>query len=197
MKILNFFVLSMTVVLFFTSCEKIFYYKLTEVDKQMIPYYLGQKISFVDSLGQPFDLIVTKDTISWNGGDQEFWEQKVVELQSKNLDFYIVIVVNEAYASGQISIFISSIHIHYGIGYDMEGNFANFSNTTICYNNLLINNKIFYDVVRSVVFYDECDELGNIIGGRHKTSIYYNKTYGILQLEDKDKVVFTIDTQSE
>jgi hypothetical protein len=58
------------------------------------------------------------------------------------------------------------------------------------YSSLEINNKGYCDVVECIIYKrDYNEELEQRKLGR----LLYNKTYGILQLEDKDKVLFTID----
>ena len=170
-------------------------YKLTEADKQMIPYKLGENISFIDSLGQHFVLTVTNDYTAWSRWDFDHdaareleyvsFEYRVVHLQSKSNNLRIELNVYGYYGSENHSIRVALSLFRdrfYFFPYGSDGQF--FSDTNI----LEINNKIYNDVVEYII-YQQNYPYEDILPMR----LLYNKTYGILQFEQKDKVIFSID----
>jgi len=169
-----------------TSCNKPVYkyYELTEVDKQMIPYELEQTVSFIDSEGLPFILTVTQDTTYYlidRQMDNLYYaiSERVVRLQSESLRITLAVEAN--YSNNKyntirvfISIGIESVtSLRYDISYDKNGEFSG----TI-HNSIEINGKVYYDVV---------EKNGNGI------QLFYNKTYGILQINRDGENFITIN----
>jgi hypothetical protein len=191
-----------------TSCLKFERYVLTNVENQMIPYELGQVIGFIDSLGQPFAVTVAEDFILWwardGREDLEDIEGRRVFLQSELGDFDIVLGIDGNYGNtnDKINIIVRPFNsisgfiygFHFTLSFNKEGQF--FTNTEYndykqyFYDSLEINNKIYYDVVDQIVY--DCQTYYKY-KEQLPVRLYYNKTYGILQFEDKDKVLFTIN----
>jgi hypothetical protein len=205
-KILS--LLALLLVLFF-SCRDYSditkYFELTEAEKRLIPYELGQIVSFIDSTGQSFDVTVTENTIYWESSvDPDpyyavYTQVKTVRLQSDDVNFNIILNIS----GGSFTIY-SYIHfdLWFYLGYKRERFVTEKPGVTgaqYLHNRLEINNKIYYDVVEKIMNYEKRDENGNldenghILVYKYTRSIYYNKTYGILQLKDRDKVLFTIN----
>jgi hypothetical protein len=164
-------------------------YKLTSADKKMIPYKLKQNINFIDSLGKPFVLTVTQDKIKLCNDDSDAfgYERRDVRLLSETgyLDIWLRIEANydgsnDKFKNKYINIWIGQ-YVYY-LYYNWERQFV--ANTF----NLEINNKIYYDVVECI-HYTANQNNEQLLSMR----LLYNKTYGILQLEDKDKVLFSIN----
>ena len=162
-------------------------YKLTDVDILMIPYELDQKISFIDSLGNPFFLTVISDHIGFLDMDEyTLYERRWVNLESDNEYLDIWMYLTNGYSSSiQIYIGKSPFTILYyscNIDYNNDGQFstdtANNNFRQYLHKSVEINNKIYYDVVVR-----KCLE---------NCYLFYNKTDGILQVIDNDKVFFSI-----
>ena len=174
-----------------SSCredEVVRYYELTEAEKQLIPYTLGQTVNFIDSTGQTFYAVVTKDTMYWQerhyDGFPDLYAHencRKVVLQSDSADFNINISINAKNKS--IRIEISHLDLVFFLKYNNEGKFVSREPDAVSgqylHNILKIGSQTYYDVVEE---------------NRYNTrSIFYNKTYGILQVTDKGKVLFTIN----
>ena len=177
------------------SCvmRKTYYLELTEVRKQSIPYKLGQVISFIDSTGITFDATVIEDITDWDYAEDDdvvYTQYRRVRLKSDSANFDITFSVHGSAAKGNpFSIYIDISEFSFLILHlDKNGNF--FTETKFereyqyLHKSIEINSKLYYDVIEGINCYDNGDKY---------SSILYNKTYGILQLENKDKVLFTIN----
>ena len=178
-----------------TSCDRPVYryYELTKVDKQMIPYELGQIVSFIDSEGLPFILTVTQDTTYYlidRQMDNLYYaiSERVIRLQSERLGITLAVLSN--FSNNEyntirvsISIGIESVTSHrYDINYDKNGYFLG-----SIHNSIDINGKVYYDVV-------ECNTATSINGQPSiPTQLFYNKTYGILQINRDGENFLTIN----
>lgn len=179
------------------KCEKM-YFKLTEVDNGMIPYKLGKTVNFIDSLGQPFVLTVNVDEIGWTSREEcERTYNRKVSLVSEHSDLKIGLRINGEQRSSPVSnyieIWISLYNLNVQVYYDKDGQFINTGNHHFrdC---LEINNKIYIEVSEFVISkntgYPDYKEL-------IQERFLYNKTYGILQVEYNDKILFTIDNKDD
>jgi hypothetical protein len=161
----------------------------------MIPYKLGQTVNFVDSLGQPFVLKVTNDTTR-SYSDEPEWvsvDEWLVQLKYEFSNFRISLVIDAVHS--QIRITPSIYHNYYfNLKYDEEGKFVTDTtrsfNKQYYYDSLEINNKVYYDVVENIICKAHTSHENE---NKIPIGLLYNKTYGVLQLADKDKVLFTID----
>ena len=185
------------------------YLNFTEAQKQLIPYENGQVMRFMDSVGQAVDITVNKSEQPWFRGDFEGedngeyakYRWKSATLKSGSDNFEIDMFINPKYDhlsedySGWFSIAIkprdADIWWHFFYS-DKEGNLTSDHPFYIIatHKNLEINGKVYYDVVEQkyagAVFYD---------GGGHSDvdyRLFYNKTYGILQIKRDDKNILTL-----
>lgn len=158
---------------------------LMAYQKQMIPYQKGQKICFTDARGET-TLFTTKDVITeWNWDEEaivKFWLQEYkVNLQSESGDqislrigtfscddYFLYNPYNE------VNIMLEGLH--FSLSFDCAGKFYADAAQKI-YDTLSINNKEYYDVV---------------LKGNGNNQLYYNKTYGILQLRKDGKDILTL-----
>ena len=204
---------------FVFSCFKrdneISYYRLNEVDKQMIPYKLGQSVNFIDSFGQPLVFTVTKDTIDIYGDEDDDYslvrtEHLICVLESDSINFGVKMVItgqdskgernknkfNSIYVSVE-NLLISSLYsmFTFYVYYDNKGNFyiRDFYDIDEIYEVYEINGRIYYDVVKKIKTHVARDENGNSLGYEVTSSLLYNKTYGILQIMSDNKVFLSID----
>ena len=170
-----------------TSCTRPVYqsHELTEVDYQMIPYKLGQTVGFIDYEGQPFILTVTEDTTRFSMSRQMdnlyyMYSSRTVRLQSEKLRIFLSIDSHRSFEvynviNVSINTNIETTWSYYAIYYDKEGKFSEYGGGSI-HDSIDIDGKVYYDVV-------EC----NTNKGANEqpavpTQFFYNKTYGILQI---------------
>ena len=176
-----------------SSCkgEEDYRLKLTEVDKQMIPYRLGQTVSFINSSGQVFDATVTEDKTDWWVWDEGLSvDRRTVRLQSEfdNIDIELWVDGYNRYVDSVnfVRIFVRDFG-QFWLYYDSkEGQFLdqNPYKKMYFYDSLKINNKVYYDVVEEKVFDDT-------------RQLLYNKTYGILQVNKNGEPLFTRNHNNE
>ena len=156
--------------------------KLSKVDKQMIPYELGQTINFIDSLGHPIVLLNDHDKISWVGENGYlFYECRHISMKSQLDNFHIGIIVEAScYASNNNNIYVIVNSFELNIEYNSKGEFVtnDYAYQQKPLESLEINGKIYYDLVENK---------------RYNHTIYYNKTYGVLQLIIDGRDVLTIN----
>ena len=173
------------------------YYKITDTDINMIPYRLEQTVNFIDSLELPFVMTVKEDYITWVlYSDIVKGECRSVILQSKKNSLPIELLVGASeneFEKKYISIYINPFG--FWIRYDLDGQFVTDTegeNKQYFHDSIEINNKIYYNVVEYIKVEDfgYNDEI--LSKDRLPMRLIYNKTEGILQLEDKDKVLFSI-----
>ncbi|MCL2073819.1 MAG: hypothetical protein FWH18_07860 [Marinilabiliaceae bacterium] len=176
------------------SCRcNIHYLELSKTQQQMIPYELGQTINFVDSVGKKFDVVVISDTTYWENpivyhyNCEIYREYREVTLRSDSENLEIALTIyGEAKEIDNLSLIISiaqsDIVIKYfTLGYDKKGRFRNYESyfgSQNLYERFEINSHVYCEVLENQFsFY----------------VIYFNKTYGILQIKIKDEIIFTID----
>ena len=162
---------------------------LMAYQKQMIPYQKGQKVCFTDAKGDTSLFTTTDITTEWNWDETaliKIWLQNyTVNLQSEFND--------------QISLKVGTFSLDYdGIDYynkvnlilkdldfslpfDCAGKFyihtEYYGSQWHVYDSLSINDRMYYDVV------EENNQNGQL---------YYNKTYGILQVRQNGKDILTL-----
>jgi len=174
------------------------YNKLTDIDKQMIPYKLGQTVNFIDSLMQPFVLTVTKDTLFWFApGDEYYFEKIEVSLKSElnkvSINMDLQASENNYNNAFELYIGIYKVPFYFYFRYNSEGQFYSDTQDNQYYHeSIKINNKIYYEVVEKVVN-KNYNENGIWVDIPVTMKLLYSKKYGILQLEYKDKILFTIN----
>ncbi len=175
-----------------TSCGKeIGRCDFTEEQKQLIPYKKGQVINFTDHAGKIVDVIVTKSTLDWqrkeedSGGmidDYFTCRRKIVKLKSEPDDIRITLTfeadgcINGNYNYNiyntleiNVEFLTKGISNTFSFPFDAEGNAIT---NGLYYSNLEINGNVYYDVIE--------EKWGE------RSMFFYNKTYGILQVNSKD-----------
>ncbi|MCM1531342.1 MAG: hypothetical protein NC048_05425 [Bacteroides sp.] len=155
------------------SCSKPDRYYLTETDKQMVPYKLGDTIRYMDEKGNPLALICKGSTIRWESWEGNMMTQILrteVLSESGNSGFTILVSGNWGGISSRYHMVIqdNASEFQKDLPYDAAGNFI--ENT---YDSVLISSQVYYDVTGT-------------------PELYYNKTHGVLQMKKDGKAVFTL-----
>ncbi len=171
------------VVVLLTSCRREEHYVwLSDIDKQMIPYKLGDTVCFRDAIGDTITLIVKEDKIYW-GGYEEYHnvQERYVTLTSKDIAMYVWVHgnnLNENTVGVAANYFPMS-----GIPYDKRtGKLIAPYNATTFYDSLQIGGHIYYDVLEDNTYNDHILQ-----------KCYYNKAYGVLQLRKMgEKYIYTL-----
>ena len=178
---------------FLISCweKNIKTYYLSDIDNQMIPYKLGDTVNFIDSLGNSFVMEVTDDIIrltEMDREDTERYEYRDVTLISKSSNLKMLVGVQNG--TNRIVMQIKPIFSFYiYIEYNKEGQLRTYTadnNKQCVHDSLEINNFIYYDVADYTI-----SKISSYVE-RLPFRVLYNKKEGLLQLEDKDKVLFSI-----
>lgn len=206
--------LKKTIILFLlsilvSSCwfkEEVYYYELTKAENQLIPYKLGEVISFINSEGKIFEATVVKDHSYWKEeqydtgsmiDDYVHYNNRNVTLQSEteNISINLGIYAMDRY----LAIWTNYHHnIGFNFSYDKNMNLCNCYYYYYCsckfYNELEINNKIYYNVAEKNNNYTVHTEDGS--EKKLNQFLFYNKSHGILQILENDTVIITIDKYS-
>lgn len=160
-----------------SGCDRKDWRPLTQVDVQVIPYKMGDTIRFVDEKGEPSLCVVDRDILYKDrfseGFNDVFYEVREVRLVSENSGLDLVLDVagwRWAYQDKYLRINMVEKYIDFEIGYDSKGNLGN-------HDSLEINQHVYRDVA----------VVDSWRGGR----LYYNTQYGILQIQEGEKIVFT------
>ena len=215
------FSLNITVVIFaifaFSSCcrgEELGRYEVTEAHKQLIPYKDGQVVSFIDGEGHTVDLTVIGSESSWyrhdvDGGnmcsDYIMFKVEGVHLESEtnNIRIGLAIGVYDYFYrnyNGLLEVTIRPDNVvtiwqQFRLFSDAEGNFLTDSPLYLTenYKSLEINGKVYYEVVEQK--YNSTVYDGR--GGQSKVffQLFYNKTYGILQINRDGENFLTINSK--
>lgn len=181
-------------------------YDVTEAHKQLIPYKDGQSISCIGSAGQSIDITVTKSDFSWFRhdidedycGDYIMFKVAGVHLKSEPNDIQIGLAIGASdyfYGNydGLLNVTIKPDNVytrwqHFFLYSDAEGNFIPDTSTSF-HKSIEINGKVYYDVVeQNRVLADE----GISKPYRILLQLFYNKTYGILQINRDGENFLTI-----
>lgn len=153
---------------------------LTAIDKQMIPYEMGDTIRFINEKGVLSLLTVDRDITYMeqclNLSTENLYEVRNVRLSSErgDLSFVLDVAAWRRWSDHSPHIYIrmgtGKADFDFEIYYDSKGNIGN-------YDSLEINGHTYYDVA--------------VVESRG-VQLYYNKTYGILQVTQNDKNIFTL-----
>ena len=152
---------------------------LTTIEKQMIPYELGDTVRFVDEKGALSLLTVDRDITyeePYSGSFSEMlYEVRDVRLSSErgDLSFVLDVAAWRRWNNHSPHIYIymkKNKDFDFAIYYDSKGNIGN-------YDSLEINNHTYYDVA---------------VAESRGVQLYYNKTFGILQVTQDGKNIFTL-----
>ena len=158
-----------------TSCvaTEMNFSPLTDVDKQMIPYKPDDKIRFKNAQGDTLTMTIVRDITAWAVFEEVMaYQSRLVWLKSRTTDERIDLLLDGWY-TGCTDI---TIRIHPNMGdvripYDKNGDFS-----SVVHESLQIDNHIYYDVTE--------------VNG--DVQCFYNKTYGLLQVKKKGKMVFVL-----
>ena len=155
-----------------------------ELPEGLIPYELGQIISFIDSEGQAIDLIVIENNTEWiqdpDGafGNYTSYEKKTIILKSEANNLEIKLQINWSSTDRLLfTIFINNSW-EFALTSDKKGKFL-YNGYNYFYESLEINGKVYYDVVEHQYHVFK--------------QLFYNKTYGILQINMGGENFLTIN----
>lgn len=195
----------------FTNCEgkELCRSNLTDAQKLLIPYELGQTLSYIDNNGQIIDFIVTKNELALNKDDQDgrldgdyySYQRKTIELKSdaNNLKILVQLFANSCYPkehSGQLRIntnikwknYLSSRLAFYS-KHDENAVFYT-DKEIIFHENIVIKNMLFHDVLEQTGTFSLLDGVGGEFN--FSKQLFYNKTYGILQINIDNENYLTL-----
>lgn len=168
-------IILLTVVL--SGCDKKEWHPLTKVDTQMIPYKMGDTIHFIDEKGEQALCWVDKDIVYRERFTDGYFisisEIREVRLVSEHndLEFILDVAAWRWWKDNSLFISMGKDKAEFETHYDSKGNLEN-------RNNLEINKHTYYDVV--------------VLDSWRGVQLYYNKTYGILQVTQNGKNIFTL-----
>ena len=185
--------------------EEIEYFDLTEAQKQLIPYENGQVISFIDGVGEAIDVTVIRSELLWLKFEEDdtyvMYRRKLATLKSELDNFEIDLFIDAEYeylSENYFDWFCIDIKPDtidrwcYFFYSDKEENLPDDHPFYIVetHNNLEINGKVYYDVVEQKYTGTFADEEG----GQFEVAfhLFYNKTYGILQVDRDGRNFLTI-----
>lgn len=193
----NLILLALFIVSTFTSCGEKEYCRsvLTEPQKQLIPYGKGAVCSYINSEGTVIDFTVTESKMRWfeetvGANAYSLRELKSVVLKSEadSLEIELRHTSADCARNGDYSpivFFFNKIH-EFRLRADAEGNFLTNASNLFYYDSLEINNTMYYDVVKNEYS----------AGGHTVKQLYYNTTYGILQI-NRGNESFTINPKPD
>ena len=199
---------SVTVVSSCMKSKEIKRCKLADAEKLLIPYKLGQIVSFIDSTGTVIAFTVTENKTEWSSdregsfrSDYMSNEVKKTTLQSESKNLEISLYISNAncnpdyynpsiFDTGWLSIHFQSpsVSVYAVLSTDTRGNFlfnVSESNSTSKHNSMEFNNKVFYEVIEYNNEWKNNDQITT-------TQLFYNKTFGVLQICRNDTVLIII-----
>ena len=152
---------------------------LTETDKRMLPYKKGENIHFLNENGILSTLEVSEDKMvwkeDWGAITHLIWECREVCLSLKQDDLQF----NAKVESGNTYHQFSNVRVQTSSGCDFRVNY-DLLGLLDTHDSLEINHHVYYDVAV-------------VKDSRGKGSqLCYNTDYGILQVTQDDKDIFTL-----
>ena len=174
-------------IVFFSCVERTVYSRVTELDRGMIPYHIGDTVRFFNMRKELVTLVVTKDTKYWTWpfDDEVYIEEEQVILESNSGDYKLYVTVNGLHEDRRYLLFstvFGTKHTGGIVFYNLRRDLLPGEQSSI-FDSLLIGNHVYYNVSVS----DERPLNGHMQG-------LYNKEYGVLQTMLDEKTVFTLDT---
>lgn len=151
---------------------------LTEMDEQVIPYRKSKIIHFIDHNGKTSTMEVKEDKTFWKE-DIEYdtrvvWECRKLHLSSEQCDLQFDVEIESLHWYESPNVYVqTSSGGAFRVNYDLLG-------LLDTHDSLEINHHIYYDV--AVV--KDVREKGS--------QLCYNTDYGILQVTQGDKNIFTL-----
>lgn len=173
------------------GCHGIIYNRLSNTDREMIPYHIGDTVRFVDERGEHVTVVATEEERSWDITSEEFTELQVerltVRLKSDTGDHSIFLWVKgrEANDNANRRLGVWTNRGGVELWYNSVGDITTYyyHTPTIVYDSVVIGGRVYHNVAWA-------KELSAI--GSHEG--YYSKTHGLLQMQTDGKTVFTLDT---
>ena len=172
-------------VLAFVSCQKIRHQYLQEVDKDVVPYRLARTYRFVDGNDNTVTLGVNGIVDNWNTEHDDVWVQyRKFSMFSASGAFSLVIAVcGHEYGENRDSRKLSVSVWPSGLGtviikYNSSGEFIKDTGSyeyQQVYDSLLLGDQMYYNVAERVK--------------PDSYKVYYNKAYGVLQVQNSEKIV--------
>lgn len=151
----------------------------TKTDEQTIPYKKGEIVRFIDEQGNAATLTVSEDVKTWMKDEEGFtclmWQHRNVCLLSEHsgLSFDLDIESLRRYDSPHVYIAMKPLGVDFRVYYNIMGLLET-------QDSLEINRHVYYDVAV-------------VKDSRGKGSqLCYNTEYGILQVTQDDKNIFTL-----
>ena len=201
----KFFIILTLIAIFATACfdfsgKEIRRCDFTEAQDMVVPYEKGQVISFIYDKGQVIDLIVTEIEQQWNqygvdGGmieDYITYKFKQIELKSDVNNMEIIFNVTAVGClSGEgenceIKIFLNPYKGYFMFDSDKDGNFMFFSSF---HDSIEINSKVYCNVGEAKFNRDVLDSTSPPF---QEMQLFYNKEYGILQINRDSENFLTL-----
>lgn len=176
-------------------------YHLTGIDKTMIPYQVGDTVRYINDKGTLGTLVVSEIQDEWISGEEDEFTGKLLDLTEYRKVFLrseageaVFVQVGGEGGSRRVLYAVglnSHSTLRYAVLYNSKGDFIEgvewdnefFADKYYTYDKILINNNFYYNVA---MYY-----------GRNRQDtiqFYYSKTHGILQMKEKGKDLFTLDT---
>ena len=180
MKPLRWILLISLMVMMLSGCDypeevRLFF---TETDEQTIPYKRGKIIRFIDEQGNAATLTVSEDAKTWMKDEEGFtcfrWQRRNVRLSSEQSDLQFDVAIESLhwYDSPNVYVQTSSGDV-FRVYYNIMGLLET-------HDSLEINRHVYYDVAV-------------VKNSRVKGSqLCYNTEYGILQVSQDNKNIFTL-----
>lgn len=173
------YVLIVMCAILLTACFDRFeeHYYLSESVKQLVPYKEGEEVRFTNEFGTIITLTVKKLEDSWwdfSEHESKSWYQcRNIKLQSNDssdgfdlgLEEWRFLSIHEP----RITLVFQPIDRKVKIDFDLDGNFVG----CVVYDEVMIGEQKYHDVAIIQTESFQC---------------YYNKTYGVLQVKENDKV---------
>lgn len=171
---------------------------LSESEIQLIPYSINQSINFKHSNGFTFDFFVTEDNYNWKrdsycdeccGEEYTSYQERVVTLQANYPEFNIVLSLNNLdYFQIQERILNLKVNRYQSpLKYDDRSEFV--CENTICHNEIVINNKTYFNVIESTLENRFNDNSNNL----HPQKVLYNNDFGIIQIKISNNETYSLN----
>ncbi|MCM1531341.1 MAG: hypothetical protein NC048_05420 [Bacteroides sp.] len=158
-------------------------YSVTVLERQMIPYQIGDTVRFRNEHGETITLTFAQETSKWDlKEDNMLEEHRSITLQSESKAYKLFLTMlawgEYGYAYRCIAVVLNSPHVQGDIAYDSKGNLIIYKHLWVLYDSISIDGHTYYDVSED--------------NTSSPYQSYYNKTHGVLQMKKDGKAVFTL-----
>ncbi len=172
---------------------------LSESEIGLIPYSLGQTITFQHSNGFGFDFLVTKDEYEWNpdnycdeccGGEYTSYQRRTVSLNSEYPGFNISLSINSFQYTDTEEKSIDVRINRYSTYLKYDNTSKLICGNVVCHDEISINNTIYHNVMEST--------LENVYGTNSSIDLYpqkifYNTDFGIIQVKMSNNETYSLN----